>query len=599
MDEKIKVLKEKLQYIGTRDLLGMIGIHFITFANGASDMAEQTDIFNRTNLISPQKQYTYLAGLLMSTDDKSDGHITNNEESGIYNELENDVQEITLEYTKTFLDIDPSSKPDDIKRNLVSMYAFTSYFDTGILRYAEQTIHLIKILYSSFDSELESLTGLITEDYIAFYQLVYDEFESAVSSSKHAIDRIKEFLYSLNPYAVDAEKEYDRLIEFAQGSAGLNLQNAMDSLSSIKASKVCDIFGKEKGGRLLDIFGLYRKERDFLYYNGKNPFAEHPLCWIDEGETLFIVHPLFLLNAIYNYVTEVLENPQNNFTDKYKRVKAEVVESQFFGYFKSIFGDEAIYHTSVCEERGTKEHDILIEFHDYILIAEVKASKVREPFFNPQKAYKRISDHFHSDSGIGGAYSQAITLKNFIEGKKDIVLYENKNNKFHIENISQKIILPLVLTLNQFGGLAVNTSLILEKDVDEPYPWVCNWHDFENIIEILEYLHKGSQDFIDYVVWRINNHANVLSSDELDVIEGYFLDAQLRKKIKSSAILFPPNGPSLIDKIYFEKHGIPYEYPGTKNVDVRKKKKIGRNELCPCGSGKKFKRCCVGKGIYD
>ena len=190
-------------------------------------------------------------------------------------------------------------------------------------------------------------------------------------------------------------------------------------------------------------------------------------------------------------------------------------------------------------------------------------------------------------------------MKKFIEGQKDIVLYENKNNKFYLENISQKIILPLILTLNQFGGLAVNTSLILEKDADEPYPWVCNWHDFENIIEILEYLHKGPQDFIDYVVWRIDNHANVLSSDELDVIEGYFLDSQLREKIKSSAAFFPPNGSSLIDKIYFEKHGIPYEYPGIKNADVRKKKKIGRNEPCPCGSGKKFKRCCLGKGIYD
>ncbi|PJI55426.1 hypothetical protein CTI14_04955 [Methylobacterium radiotolerans] len=21
--------------------------------------------------------------------------------------------------------------------------------------------------------------------------------------------------------------------------------------------------------------------------------------------------------------------------------------------------------------------------------------------------------------------------------------------------------------------------------------------------------------------------------------------------------------------------------------------KVGRNELCPCGSGKKFKRCCI------
>ena len=177
-------------------------------------------------------------------------------------------------------------------------------------------------------------------------------------------------------------------------------------------------------------------------------------------------------------------------------------------------------------------------------------------------------------------------------------MYENKNNKFQIQNISRKTILPLVLTLNQFGGLAVNTSLILEKDVDEPYPWVCNWHDFENIIEILKYLHKGAQDFIDYLVWRIENHANVLSSDELDVIEGYFLDSQLKEHIKDSAAFFPPNGPSLIDKIYFEKHGIPYEYPGIKSTDI-KKKKVGRNDPCPCGSGKKFKKCCLGKGIYD
>lgn len=37
----------------------------------------------------------YLAGLLMSTEDKSDGSIMKNEESGIFDELENDVQETT------------------------------------------------------------------------------------------------------------------------------------------------------------------------------------------------------------------------------------------------------------------------------------------------------------------------------------------------------------------------------------------------------------------------------------------------------------------------------------------------------------------------
>ena len=32
---------------------------------------------------------------------------------------------------------------------------------------------------------------------------------------------------------------------------------------------------------------------------------------------------------------------------------------------------------------------------------------------------------------------------------------------------------------------------------------------------------------------------------------------------------------------------------------IRASTKIGRNDPCPCGSGKKFKKCCMGKGIYD
>ncbi len=36
-----------------------------------------------------------------------------------------------------------------------------------------------------------------------------------------------------------------------------------------------------------------------------------------------------------------------------------------------------------------------------------------------------------------------------------------------------------------------------------------------------------------------------------------------------------------------------------KKQPVRKAQKPGRNDPCPCGSGKKFKQCCIGKGIYD
>lgn len=597
MDTKISNLKEKLRKYDTADLLGMISIHFMTFANDGDDFAIQSDIFNKTNLISPQKQYLYLAGLLMSTDNLSAGAI--HSDPSDFQAIENDVQEITLEYALNFMELDNNSiskDPEGAKRNFVSLEAFTSYFDMGILRYDEQTEDLLRNLYSPFDPELVSLTTLCVNDYLDFYHFVSDEFSASFDRPKAAMLKITDFFDSLNLNAPDIQAEYQRLLDFSSSGIGNDLQVAASSMNTITKSDIISHFGEIKGSALIKAFSLSRKERDFSYYNGKNPFVRQPLCQLDENH-LFIVHPQFLLNAIFDHVTDILENPQNDFTDKYKKVKADTVEALFLDNLKKALGEKAKYHSRVCEERGTKEHDILIEIGNYILIAEVKASKVREPFFNPEKAYTRVHDHFHSDSGIGGAYKQALILKKLLEANETVTIFENKNQPVTIDDISHKTILPIVLTLNQFGGLAVNTSLILEKEDSQPYPWVCNLHDFENIIEINRYLNKSPEDFIEYIVWRIQHHSHILSSDELDVLEGYYLDPGVKNADINTDIFFPPNGPSLIDKIYFERKGLPYTHPLLNRP--LKSKKIGVNERCPCGSGKKFKKCCRGKGIYD
>ncbi|VVB84945.1 Uncharacterised protein [uncultured archaeon] len=50
---------------------------------------------------------------------------------------------------------------------------------------------------------------------------------------------------------------------------------------------------------------------------------------------------------------------------------------------------------------------------------------------------------------------------------------------------------------------------------------------------------------------------------------------------------------------HFSKENIDYlreiSYPETKTTK-KKSKKIGRNAPCPCGSGKKYKKCCLKKG---
>jgi len=36
-----------------------------------------------------------------------------------------------------------------------------------------------------------------------------------------------------------------------------------------------------------------------------------------------------------------------------------------------------------------------------------------------------------------------------------------------------------------------------------------------------------------------------------------------------------------------------------EQVVLEEGSKIGRNKPCPCGSGKKYKKCCMGRGLKD
>lgn len=595
MEEKIKALKEKLEKFDTLDILGMIRNRFLVFGQNGADIARQSDVFAKTELMSPQRQLIYLAGLLVSTEYKSNGNKPAKGKKW-FEKIESDVQNITFDYMKNFFEAAMGTEEKTVHQSMVSMEDFASYFDMGILRYPEQTIELMRKLYSDFDSELLQLTGLKLEEYISFYQLVYDEANKSINATAKVYEEIETFLQSLDPNSPNIEAEYAKMLEFGQGEAREKLRNATENINIITYVRIAEVFGEAKAKLLLDRFSLQREKRIFLFYNGDNPFEEKPLCKIEDGAKLFIVHPNFVLNAIYANITEVLEKNTNTFSDRYRKKKAEVVEELFCYLLKKIMGSKAKIHRSVCEERGTKEHDILVEFGDYILIAEAKASKVREPFFNPEKSFRRIKNHFDSDAGIGGAYEQAILLKKFIEPNDEIELFENKIKKFKIADVNNKKILPLVLTLNQFGYIAVNTTKLLNKEDGQPYPWVCNWHDLDNINEVLSYLNKEPKDFIEYLTWRIENHEKVMASDELDVFEAFMMH-----KIpvaKNTKLFFAPDGPSLVDKVYFEKHGIPYDFP-IKVESIHRKQKIGRNEPCPCGSGYKFKKCCLRKGIYD
>ena len=63
------------------------------------------------------------------------------------------------------------------------------------------------------------------------------------------------------------------------------------------------------------------------------------------------------------------------------------------------------------------------------------------------------------------------------------------------------------------------------------------------------------------------------------------------EKIDELKKRFPPEEAYLVDG----ERRTPKVEPGSSSVTLPKKPKIGRNDPCPCGSGKKFKKCCLLK----
>ena len=65
-----------------------------------------------------------------------------------------------------------------------------------------------------------------------------------------------------------------------------------------------------------------------------------------------------------------------------------------------------------------------------------------------------------------------------------------------------------------------------------------------------------------------------------------------KNKIKNSIKKYMKENPDTLKK--FKKVSLKTRFPFQQKgrPKGRKKRKIGRNEPCPCGSGKKYKRCC-------
>jgi hypothetical protein len=225
------------------------------------------------------------------------------------------------------------------------------------------------------------------------------------------------------------------------------------------------------------------------------------------------------------------------------------------------------------------------------------------------------------------------------------VLQNQTNN--HWLNVQCPDLTPLgpgfsiiCITLDDFGSLATDLSLLLKIQPNEKYPFVTNLYDFETLLWGFGKEKKNEIDFLKYLDKRERLHGRVYTFDELEIADHFLKYGSFCKFDEADRISFDITNALIFDKHYFAEHGVKYPienndkngpyyieikrqgnkivtgikgFPDTyeeinlannsnktNNIiekDNKDSGKIGRNDPCPCGSGKKYKKCC-GKNKF-
>jgi SEC-C motif len=161
----------------------------------------------------------------------------------------------------------------------------------------------------------------------------------------------------------------------------------------------------------------------------------------------------------------------------------------------------------------------------------------------------------------------------------------------------------------------------IEEPVDQTQytAYVQQYYDLEK--EAYDRILKNFPDNTEYLSGTAKDLANRLGfkESEMEVFVGFVdgINPSLTEEQKPEEIVDDTQISLAIDyeKLYFNMHDAKadwlYELPSWNNVFSKERRaeiakeyresktvhveKIGRNDPCPCGSGKKFKKCCMGK----
>jgi len=550
-------------------------------------MVKQLDRSPPSELSSPAKQIRLLLGIMLESEEPpAPTEFTDQE----WDKIVEPLQALTYAYLQLYLpaaDRTSEQSKDWIRIQQVAMTAFLSYHENRLFASTEQVSDRIRSYLSPFDDQLSSTLGISASDALTIALSIGQQFQAQM-------DRVSQ----LAPTQSTVDEP------------GVEFVRAIDRLGKTRLSDLVKQFGAT-GQAFWDLFTVRRGEGPLINYPTERSIVEiQPWICISNDEAMLFIFNI-LLSAILLRGEEALAG--HPIRDKYFRHRDKTLEDHATAVFRRILGAQSKIYRNVFETPDNRyEHDLVIFTSDICLFVEVKASPMDEPFRDPEKAFVRLQRAFRSQSGIQKAYAQSLRLhKRLRDG--NLVLFDAKGvESLRLSSSISDNVFCVCVTRDSFGPLATFLSPLLSKSVDDPYPWVVNILDLEQIADAWEYFRWDGRQLKSLLSQRILLHENVVSDDELDYVGAYIRHCGLHHFARDDYdyVQLDPTYANVFDDIYFHVHHeeprvtINPTYPAMADLQESLKAGksvsadvpqgpivVGRNELCPCGSTVKFKRC--------
>jgi hypothetical protein len=559
-------------------------------------------------LSSPARQIAFLLGLLLSTPEPANPRKF--QESDWTRSLDL-LNQIFGAYQAAMWP-DPKDIPqlsDEWRRvREVAGQALIYYHNTGLMATVEQLRTRTRDYVVPFDAFLEDEWGLGAQDALHICDFILQRWEDHRDALAAAIDDENRARHALvrewEADGLSIEEVRGRADESGYGTTFDNLLGLLDQTGVIAEEELADRFGS-KAGAFWRLFSIERGSVQITYLTEDNPVDTRPLILLDERTAMCPS-----INAIFQAVLLSGERTLERSSERgrYRRARDKKLEDQVENVARQLLGDRGEYHRAVFETPDAHfEHDLVVIRGASVLVFEAKASPPKEPFRDLDRGFVRLRHAFGGDGGIQKAYEQAEHIRARLASGETVELYDEHGElQARLDPGSHQEIHMICVSRDDWGPLAVDLSLLLERPSREhPYPWAVDILNLQAIASAWTYLHLDAIAFLNFLRERRRLHGRTICWDELDLVGFWLKHGGFHWLNDASAdrIHIYPHYSDIFDEIYAATNlgGPPVTLEVTEPfmgnareimADIfTQLKNAGRNDPCPCGSGKKFKKC--------